>query len=62
MGTFRDYIPAGEDVGSQTSKGFVDFVPEPPLVKREEPEIKEEVKEEVKEVVEEVKPLKKKKK
>jgi hypothetical protein len=56
MAAFRDYVPAGEDVGAGSGAVFRDFVPEPPLVKREVPE---EVKEEVKKVV---KPLKKKKK
>ena len=37
MGSFRDFIPEGEDTGASTLTGFKDFVPAPQPQKKEVP-------------------------
>jgi len=37
MGSFRDYIPEGEDTEASTLTGFRDFVPTPQPRKKEVP-------------------------
>ncbi len=56
---FIDYIPEGDDTGAIGKGGYIDYVPTPPLVKKEVP--KEPVTEEKIEQVVKQAPKRKKK-